>query len=148
MAEKVTPPSMVESGSVPNLTDTSLTPPRFIGPFFVKRRGTQDTIFNFLNHVVEDRLREKARAEVSGDVASLPASSEKVTYRYPLRSYQNDLIQWIIDTVPKAAQWSPRRFTYEIIAVWLGSDHVLAAVCVSLFLFCSPVCPHLLRDID
>jgi hypothetical protein len=39
------------------------------------------------------------------------------------------MVQWIIDTVPKDADWSSRRITYEIIAIWFGSVHALSSVC-------------------
>ena len=51
---------------------------------------------------------------------------------------QNDLITWIIDTAPKHLNWTSRRITCEIIAIWFGSVHALSStVTYALYDLCS-----------
>ena len=41
---------------------------------------------------------------------------------------QNDCIQWIMDTSPKANPWSAQRIVFELMAIWFGSVHAMSTV--------------------
>ncbi|OCL06345.1 cytochrome P450 [Glonium stellatum] len=62
----------------------------------------QEKLYNGLVEVIEQRLRS--------------SNSEG----------HEDVIQWIINTSPKATPWSAGRIAYEVMAIWFGSVHGLS----------------------
>jgi hypothetical protein len=45
-----------------------------------------------------------------------------------LTTAQNDCIQWIMETSPKNAPWTPKRVVHELMAIWFGSVHAVSTV--------------------
>jgi hypothetical protein len=79
------------------------------------------------------RMENKRRSETSDiewqpPVRSHSIATIRLTTDERYTNFQNDMMQWIIDTAPPHLAWGSRRITYEIIAIWFGSVHALSAV--------------------
>jgi cytochrome P450 len=94
----------------------------FLGKFFSSSPDTQEIWHNTLRENIEHRLATQGRDKDG----SLPADRPR------------DIVQWVIETAPKDANWSPSRFTHEVMALWFGSIHGLSiSTTFALFALCN-----------
>ncbi|KAH8427014.1 cytochrome P450 [Aspergillus melleus] len=87
--------------------------PRFLAPLVGRlisgRFRAQETVFNVLLRVVEERCRQR-------ELGKLGHEAENHT----------DCIQWMLENSPREKPCSPTRMVHELIAIWFGSVHGLA----------------------
>ncbi|KAF2832236.1 cytochrome P450 [Ophiobolus disseminans] len=87
--------------------------PKFMAPILgsiISRSiHSHKAIFNRLLPIAEQRCLER-------DLANLGQKVPK----------HNDCIQWIMETSPKNAPWTPKRVVHELMAIWFGSVHAVS----------------------
>ncbi|KAL3462038.1 cytochrome P450 [Aspergillus heterothallicus] len=91
--------------------------PRPLVPLFgapIQRRlRSHATIYAELLPIAEQRCRDRDLAKLGHEVPK------------HLSKYQADCIQWIMETSPRKAPYSPKRIVHELMAIWFGSVHAL-----------------------
>ncbi|KAF2031754.1 cytochrome P450 [Setomelanomma holmii] len=80
-----------------------------VGGIITRSIKSHAIIFNGLLPIAEQRCLER-------DLANLGQKVPK----------HNDCIQWIMETSPKNAPWTPKRVVHELMAIWFGSVHAVS----------------------
>ncbi|KAI0893525.1 cytochrome P450 [Annulohypoxylon nitens] len=91
--------------------------PKFLSPIIGRIISrylvSQDTIFDTLLPIAEQRCQERDHAKLGRPVPK-----------------HSDCIQWIMETSPRQKPWSPQRVVHELMAIWFGSVHALSTTIV------------------
>jgi cytochrome P450 len=80
-----------------------------VGTILGRQLAAQDTIYNTLLPIAEQRVLER----------DLKAAGQTVPEHA-------DCIQWILDTSPRQNPWSAKRVVHELMAIWFGSVHAVS----------------------
>ncbi|KAI9037576.1 putative cytochrome P450 [Aspergillus affinis] len=87
--------------------------PRFLAPLVGRiissRFRAQETVYNVLLRVVEERCRQRDMGKLGHEIEN-----------------HADCIQWMLENSPHEKSYSPTRIVHELIAIWFGSVHGLA----------------------
>ncbi|RAK94386.1 cytochrome P450 [Aspergillus costaricaensis CBS 115574] len=103
---------------------------------------------SFLRHSVASLVTERHRAVKTLMRYLEPVVKQRLAMR-AVDSTENvpvDCMQWLIETSPRKTQWTTARMVGEIIAVWFGSVHQLAMVCLCPDLAAMPLLDSFLRE--
>ncbi|KAK1919471.1 hypothetical protein P3342_001763 [Pyrenophora teres f. teres] len=80
-----------------------------VGGIIARTLKSHGVIFNRLLPIAEQRCIERDAAKLGQKVPQHP-----------------DCIQWIMETSPKNAPWTPQRVVHELMAIWFGSVHAVS----------------------
>ncbi|KAI4951283.1 hypothetical protein J4E91_003992 [Alternaria rosae] len=80
-----------------------------VGGIIARTLKSHAVIFNRLLPIAEERCIERDAAKLGQKVPQ-----------------HADCIQWIMETSPKNAPWTPQRVVHELMAIWFGSVHAVS----------------------
>ncbi|KAF3000341.1 hypothetical protein E8E14_002268 [Neopestalotiopsis sp. 37M] len=80
-----------------------------IGTFISRRLKSHEVVFDTLLTIAEQRCLERDMKNLGHSVPD-----------------HADCIQWIMETAPRKAPWTPKRIVHELMAIWFGSVHAMA----------------------
>ncbi|USP75319.1 uncharacterized protein yc1106_02593 [Curvularia clavata] len=80
-----------------------------VGNIIARRLKSHAVIFNRLLPIAQERCLERDAAKLGQKVPQ-----------------HADCIQWIMETSPKNAPWTPQRVVHELMAIWFGSVHAVS----------------------
>jgi hypothetical protein len=100
-----------------------------VGGIIARKIKSHKIIFNRLLPIAEQRCLERDLANLGQKVPKhVCIFSLSFALGYELTQIQNDCIQWIMETSPKNAPWTPKRVVHELMAIWFGSVHAVSTV--------------------
>ncbi|KAF1951060.1 cytochrome P450 [Byssothecium circinans] len=100
--------------------------PKFLAPFLGKYFSSNPNSQEIWHTTLRENIEHRLATQVSGKDGNLPSDRPC------------DIVQWVIETAPKDQNWSPSRFTHEVMALWFGSIHGLSiSTTFALFALCN-----------
>lgn len=99
---------------------------------------SQEVVYNTLLPIAEQRCIERDLRNLGHPVPYHVCPSKKALTTLNLivislaNSVQADCIQWIMETSPRTAPWSPQRIVFELMAIWFGSVHAVSTVRIAI----------------
>lgn len=101
-----------------------------VGNIIARRLKSHGVIFNRLLPIAQERCLERDAAKlgqkVPQHVCPVLDTAKFLVLRKANATVQADCIQWIMETSPKNAPWTPQRVVHELMAIWFGSVHAVS----------------------